>query len=184
MRRLSIWLTVMLAAVTVICCGCGKAEPSAPSSELPAEMLRQAFDVSAVIQMGGVEAEADLNRTENGVCTFRFRKPETLSGLTVTLDRDTIGLSFLGLHVEADSEKVLNSSVTKAIVSSINRAAEPNGVAVEVEDGAICINGSADSGEFLLRLDPKEHVSRRQMQCAKRKATSLSAQRITVKCWR
>ena len=105
--------------------------------------------------MGGIEAEADLNRTENGVCTFLFHQPAALDGMTVTLDRDTIGLSYLGLSVEADSEKVLSSSVTKAIVASINLAAEPSGVMVGVDGSAILVSGKTDSGDFTLRLDQK-----------------------------
>ena len=105
--------------------------------------------------MGGIEAEADLNRTENGVCTFLFHNPAALDGMTVTLDRDTIGLSYLGLSVEADSEKVLSSSVTKAIVASINLAAEPSGVTVDVDGSAILVSGKTDSGDFTLRLDQK-----------------------------
>ena len=105
---------------------------------------------------GGVEAEADLNRTEEGVCTFQFRKPEALSGMTVALDRDTIRLSYLGLSVEADSEKVLGSSMTKAIVSAINAASEPNGITVGVEGSAIRIDGETEAGEFTLQLDQKE----------------------------
>ena len=119
---------ILSAALCCAGCGTGKTAEAPPSAESVAESINRPFDVAATIKMGGIEAEADLNRTENGVCTFLFHQPAALDGMTVTLDRDTIGLSYLGLSVEADSEKVLSSSVTKAIVASINLAAEPSGV--------------------------------------------------------
>ena len=107
------WVRPAAGILAALCLsGCGRpAETVTPESA--AQAAGQSFDASAVIKMGGVEAEADLNRTEEGVCTFQFRKPEALNGMTVALDRDTIRLSYLGLSVEADSEKVLGSSVTR-----------------------------------------------------------------------
>ena len=150
------WVRPTAGILAALCLsGCGRpAETVTPESA--AQAAGQSFDVSAAIKMGGVEAEADLNRTEEGVCTFQFRKPEALSGMTVALDRDTIRLSYLGLSVEADSEKVLGSSMTKAIVSAINAASEPNGITVGVEGSAIRIDGETEAGEFTLQLDQKE----------------------------
>lgn len=150
------WVRPTAGILAALCLsGCGRpAETVTPESA--AQAAGQSFDVSAAIKMGGVEAEADLNRTEEGVCTFQFRKPEALSGMTVALDRDTIRLSYLGLSVEADSEKVLGSSMTKAIVSAINAASEPNGITVGVEGSAIRIDGEMEAGEFTLQLDQKE----------------------------
>ncbi|MGI5856197.1 MAG: hypothetical protein ACOX64_07030 [Candidatus Merdivicinus sp.] len=146
---------ILSAALCCAGCGTGKTAEAPPSAESVAESINRPFDVAATIKMGGIEAEADLNRTENGVCTFLFHQPAALDGMTVTLDRDTIGLSYLGLSVEADSEKVLSSSVTKAIVASINLAAEPSGVTVGVDGSAILVSGKTDSGDFTLRLDQK-----------------------------
>lgn len=148
------WIAAALAALCLS--GCGTPESSLPpTAESVAQAVSQSFDAAAVIKMGGIEAEADLNRTESGVCTFQFHKPAALDGMTITLDRDTIGLSYLGLSVKADSEKVLSSSMTKAIVASINAAAEPNGVTVGVDGTAILVSGTTESGDFTLRLDQK-----------------------------
>lgn len=156
-RKRAVCAAALLLAAVLCCAGCstGKKAEAPPSAESVAESISRPFDVVATIKMGGIEAEADLNRTENGVCTFLFHKPAALDGMTVTLDRDTIGLSYLGLSVEADSEKVLSSSVTKAIVASINLAAEPSGVTVGVDGSAILVSGKTDSGDFTLRLDQK-----------------------------
>lgn len=151
------WRILAASVLLALCCaGCGKsASGDAPSAESVAEAVSRPFDVVADIKMGGIEAQADLNRTEDGVCTFVFQKPSALEGMTITLDADTIGLSYLGLSVEADSEKVLSSNVTKAIVASINAAAQPNGVSVAVDGSAILVSGTTDSGDFTLRLDQK-----------------------------
>lgn len=152
------WRILAAGVLLALCCctGCGKtASSEPPSAESVAEVVSRPFDVVADIKMGGIEAQADLNRTEDGVCTFVFQKPSALEGMTITLDADTIGLSYLGLSVEADSEKVLSSSVTKAIVASINAVAQPNGVSVAVDGSAILVSGTTDSGDFTLRLDQK-----------------------------
>ena len=147
----------LLAALMVLSgmlAGCGR-EPAAPSSEEVSRAVQKPFEAAADIQMGGVAATVDLNRTEDEVFSFVFHEPKALDGMTVTMDDENIGLSYLGLHIEADSEDVLNSAVTKAIVAAINQAAEPEGITVGVEGSAVTVSGETDAGEFTLTLDQK-----------------------------
>lgn len=145
------------AACLLFCTGCAGQPASSvpPQAQAAAETLQKPFQAAADIRMGGIEASADLNKSEDGVFSFVFQKPATISGMTVTMDRETIGLSYLGLHVEADSEEVLNSAVTKAIVAAINRAAQPEGVSVSVEGTAITVSGETETGDFSLTLDQR-----------------------------
>lgn len=154
-RRIAAFgMAVLLGAG--LCCGCGRAEvASVPDAQEVSEAVQQPFDAVAQIKMGGIEATADLNRSEEGVFSFAFTAPKTLSEMTITMDKENIGLSYLGLSVEADSEEVLNSSVTKAIVAAINRAAEPNGIQIGVEGTAVTVTGETDTGEFILTLDQR-----------------------------
>ncbi|MGI5895047.1 MAG: hypothetical protein ACOX6P_10735 [Candidatus Merdivicinus sp.] len=155
MKRLAqIILSVCLCGI-LGGCGVNGGVSSVPDAETVSQAVQQPFDAVAEIKMGGIEATADLNKSEEDVFTFTFTAPKTLSGMTVTMDKENIGLSYLGLHVEADSEEVLSSSVTKAIVASINKAAEPEGITVGVEGTAITVSGETESGEFVLTLDPR-----------------------------
>ncbi len=135
--------------------GCAGERLPAPDAETVSQAVEKPFDAVARIRMGNIEATADLNRSGDGVFSFTFTAPQTLSGMTITMDRENIGLSYLGLHIEADSEDVLNSGVTRAIVAAINRAAEPDGITVGMEGTAVTVDGETESGAFTLTLDQR-----------------------------
>lgn len=145
--------TLLLAAA--LFSGCGQGEAAPPSPEEVSAAVSRPFDAVADIQMGGISATADLNKTEDGVFSFTFHEPAALNGMVVTMDDEKIGLSYLGLHIEADSEDVLDSAVTKSIVAAVNKAAQPNGITIGTEGSAITVSGETEAGEFTLTLDQK-----------------------------
>ena len=157
MRRKTAALLAALLAASCLFAGCagGERPVSAPDAETVSEAVQKPFDAVAQIKMGGIEATADLNKSEDGVFSFAFTAPKTLAGMTITMDKENIGLSYLGLSIEADSEAVLNSAVTKAIVAAVNKAAEPNGITIGVEGTAFTVRGETESGEFLITLDQR-----------------------------
>ncbi len=145
-----------LALVAGLLGGCGRTSSLLPpNAQEVSEVVSQPFDAEAVIRMGDMEAVVDLNKSEAGVFSFTFTEPKALSGMTVSMDDETVGLSYLGMHIEGDSEQVLNSSAVKAIVSALNQAAKPNGIEIGVEGTAITVSGDSESGKFLLTLDPR-----------------------------
>lgn len=142
-------LSLMLSG----CGGAGGKQPSENEQQKVSSNLNRGFDAKATIKMGDIEAEADINRTKEGVCTVELTSPKGLSGMTFSFDQQNITVSYMGLSLELDNDSVLTSSMTKAVVASINMAAEPHGVSMAVEGEALIIKGATESGDFTLKLD-------------------------------
>lgn len=142
-------LSLMLSG----CGGAGGRQPSENEQQKVSSNLNRGFDAKATIKMGDIEAEADINRTKEGVCTVELTSPKGLSGMTFSFDQQNVTVSYMGLSLELDNDSVLTSSMTKAVVASINMAAEPHGVSMAVEGEALVIKGATESGDFTLKLD-------------------------------
>ena len=139
----------------LILTGCGEKAVLPPDAEQVSQAVRQPFDAQATLHMGGMEAVTNLNRDGDGAFSFAFTEPAALNGMTVTMDAEKIGFSYLGMHIEGDSADVLDSAAVKAIAGALSKVAEPNGIQVGIEDGAVLVNGESESGEFQLKLDPQ-----------------------------
>ncbi|MEG2596852.1 MAG: hypothetical protein RR977_00360 [Oscillospiraceae bacterium] len=142
-------------AVGLLLTGCGEKERSLSSGEQEqmAAAIGAGFDAKATVKMGGIEAEVDINRTSEGVCTMVLTKPKGLSGMTFQFDRETVTVGYLGLHMKLDSASLLSSAMTEAVVSSINKVAEPHGVKMSVKGEVLSVFGATESGDFTLTID-------------------------------
>lgn len=150
-------ITCVLSAVFLLLTGCGSDNISKAEEEKIASSLSQGFDVKAVIRMGEIKAQADINRTKDGTSTVKITNPKNLSGLTFSFDNENVTVSFLGLSLKLDNEKVLNSAMSKAVISSINKVSTPHGVSFETKDGNLIANGETESGKFELVLNSKDY---------------------------
>lgn len=159
MKR-SLKLIGVFLMLSVVLSGCGTetgGQPSENEQQKVSSSLNQGFDAKATIKMGEIEAEADINRTKEGICTVKLTSPKGLSGMTFSFDRQNVTVSYMGLSLELDNDSVLTSSMTKAVVASINMAAEPHGVSMALEGEALVIKGTTESGDFTLKLDRSDY---------------------------
>lgn len=117
--------------------------------------LHKSFDAQATIKMKDLIMEADINKTDIGACTIKVKEPKTLKGMEFQYNGNDIVVSYRGLSVKLDENSKLVSSVAAAIVNSIDTAASPSGIHVEMEKGALILTGDSDSGEFKIVLDKK-----------------------------
>ncbi len=157
-RSLKIFGVCLALSLTLSGCGTENGgQPSESEQEKVSDSLNHSFDAKATIKMGDIEAEADINRTEEGVCTVRLTNPKGLSGMTFSFDQENVTISYMGLSLELDNDSVLTSSMTKAVVASINMAAQPHGVSMALEGDALIIKGTTESGDFTLKLDRSDY---------------------------
>lgn len=143
-------------ATMLLLSGCGGQKPQEEVSSAAKEVsesIGKGFDAKATIKMGEIKATADINRTKEGTCTFVIAEPKSMEGMTFAFDQDTVTLSYLGLNLTLDQDSMLTSAMSKAVISAINKAAEPNGIQVTAEGKALTVTGDTDSGSFTLTLD-------------------------------
>ena len=150
MKKIFIILTSLILLTS-----CGNAEKPLTKTEEEkiVSSLNRDFDMKAQIKMGNVTAEADVNRTKDSMGTVKITNPKSLSGLTFSFDKNDVTVSFLGLSLKLDDSGILNSSLAKALISSINKAATPHGVSLSAKDDVITAAGETELGDFSLLID-------------------------------
>ena len=81
-RSLKLIGMCLALAMTLSACGMDNSgQPSENEQEKVSSSLSRGFDAKATIKMGDIEAEADINRTKEGVCTcLLYTSPPSESG--------------------------------------------------------------------------------------------------------
>lgn len=117
--------------------------------------LHRPFDAKATIKMKDLTMEADINKTDIGVATFKIKEPKSLKDMEFQYNGEDVTVSYRGLSVKLDENSKLASSLASIIVSSIDKAASPSGVDVDIKGKQLAINGKSDAGKFEILLDKK-----------------------------
>jgi len=144
---------ILLSVILFTSCAVSDNNITKSEEEKILSSLNGNFDIQAQIKMGEIKAEADINRTKEGTGTIKITNPRNLSGLTFSFDKEDVTVSFLGLSLKLDNDDILNSSLTKGIIASINKAATPHGVTLSADGNIITAKGETDSGDFSLLID-------------------------------
>ncbi len=147
---------VLLSVILLASCGNAQKAITKSEEEKILSSLNRDFDMKAQIKMGDFEAQADVNRTKEGMGTVKITNPKNLSGLTFSFDKEEVTVSFLGLSMKLNHEDILDSSLTKALFSSINKACTPHGVTLSAKGDIITAVGETESGDFSVSFDRKD----------------------------
>ncbi len=127
---------VVVCGGAVLLCGC-------QNVQLPFKTNSPDFDrpytAVADINCGELEASAEVTRKGAGDWEFRFTKPETLNGMTLTLGKDGFSASLgeLSMSVEDNSYyTLLPDIISEAADSLVNVPAEE----ITESDGVLTLN--------------------------------------------
>lgn len=156
MKRIACLLLSILLMTTLLA-GCGKAAPGSGarlSEEQVSEKLQSDFASTAKIKYKGIEAEAQVKKTD-GSCVLDFTAPENLNGMQFSLSGEKLGIGYKGFHVDLDPNSAVGGAAVKMLLKAVQTAAEKNGVNIAVEKDAVEISSTQQSFQFSMRLDPK-----------------------------
>ncbi len=112
----------------------------------------KAYTAVADINCGELEASAEVTRKGAGDWEFRFTKPETLNGMTLTLGKDGFSASLgeLSVTVEDNSYYTLVPDIiSKAADSLVNVPAEE----ITESDGVLTLNTELDGKKVTVTSD-------------------------------
>lgn len=148
-----IFASIILVLIVVFAIGAlGKRKSTPPPHQISTNMHRP-FDAKATIKMKDLIMEADVNKTDIGVATFKIKEPKSLKGMEFQYNGNDVTVSYRGLSVKLDENSKLASSIAGIIVSSIDKAASPSGVDVDIDGKALVIKGESEAGRFKILLD-------------------------------
>ncbi len=145
-RRIS---AAVICGGTVLLCGCQNVtlpfKAGAPDFD-------KAYTAVADITCGKLEASAEVTRKGAGEWEFRFTKPETLNGMTLTLGKDGFSASLGELSVTAEDNSyytLVPDIISKAADSLTSVPAEE----ITESDGVLTLNTELDGKKVTVTSD-------------------------------
>ena len=144
---------IILASLCFTAAGCKQPE----TADIPD--LTGDISVKGSITANELTASAELTRTE-GVWTIDFTSPESIKGLSVTIDGNTVKYALDGIEYEypANSHKSLTTAVA-VLTDCIADAADKENISVHKSGEKLIISGSADNVAYNLTLDADGNIT-------------------------
>lgn len=136
------------------CAGGGK--QLAPDTDEVVGKINSGFETTAVIHYKEIEAQAVMNKQDTGGCSIEFSSPKGLEGMRVEFLQEKVQVAYKGLSFDFNPDSMPGKAVAKMVVSAIDAATKEEGVRVSLENDVLTMTGTIESGEFILKLDPKQ----------------------------
>lgn len=144
---------IILASLCFAAAGCKKAE-TAEIPDLTGDMC-----IEGSITCNELTADAKLTRT-SGVWTIDFSSPDSIKGLSVTIDGSTVKYALDDIEYEypLSSHKSLTTAVS-LLTDCISDAAGKEDISVHKSSDKLIISGSADNTAYRLTLDTDGNIT-------------------------
>lgn len=147
-RRFSLLLGLLTALSLLFCAGCS----SEPQTQEPPAVTGFSCDTDVSYQ--DMHVKGKLTRMEEGTLTFALDEPESLDGLTMKWDGETISFELYGMSFGVDPEQFRKAPLGQSIVNALDAVGQTEAAAANAEDGSAVVTGTSVSGEFELAFDP------------------------------
>lgn len=141
-----------LLALCILLTGCNRT--TAATAEPPAAT---GFSCGFAGTYRGEEVAGSLQRSAAGLLTATLTAPESLSGLTMTWNGETVALSMLGLDWEMNPDAVPQAALGRRVLNALDAVVYGEGVGDLTDDGRLKTVGAAGEdadGGFTLYSDP------------------------------
>ena len=149
--RRRVALLLFFAALCCLClafCSCG---PSGKSAQPP---VTTDFECDVQLTYRDMEVSGHLSRYSAGTLSMDFTLPDTLNGMTMTWDGETISVKMHGLTFGVDPSTVPESALGRGILDVLDNALRLGGNG-QVSAGQLKTTGESVNGEFELISDPE-----------------------------
>ncbi|MCI8554253.1 MAG: hypothetical protein HFJ80_04830 [Clostridiales bacterium] len=150
-RRIILSLCLMLALSLALLALSGCRKPVA-GEQKPAVT---GFECDADVNYKDMNVKGHLKRRSEGTLTMEVTAPETLNGLTMAWDGETISIRLYGLSFGVNPEQVPESALGQKILDTLDAALGMKETAAAAgENGAARLEGDSGNGAFELYFDP------------------------------
>lgn len=138
-------LPIALASC-LICSSCKAVD----KAEIPD--LKGDINISGQLTCDNLTAEISLVRSAD-VWTVSFTSPDSVKGLTVTDDGNTVKYSLDGIEYEYNSSSPQLATAAELLTSCIDNAGNAENVTARQGDDKLTLSGTADKNSYTLTLD-------------------------------
>lgn len=136
----------------LLCTSCTAAE----KAEIPD--LKGDMSISGRVACDGVTAQAEFTRSA-GVWTVCFTSPDSVKGLTVTDDGNTVKYSLDGIEYEYGSSSPQFASAAELLTQCIDSAGTAENVTARKGTDRLTLSGTAGDSSYTLTLDGNGEIT-------------------------
>jgi hypothetical protein len=117
------------------------------------EPVTAGFECDVDVQYEDMNVKGHLARSTAGTLVMDIIEPETLDGLTMEWDGDTINMTMYGLSFNIDPDSIPQSALGQGILDALDVALQ-NESTGEVTESYVTTTGTSVNGEFEIVSDP------------------------------
>jgi hypothetical protein len=131
--------------------GCAQAFP-ASVPDIPDD-----FSCMVTVQQNALEANLKLTK-QGSKWTYELYEPAALDGMELVFENNSLTLTFAGIEIESNPEKLPVTSCAELIAEILKQAATKENVRASRTENGIEVKGNTDSGEFTLLFDSESNT--------------------------
>ncbi|HHV50496.1 MAG TPA: hypothetical protein GXX54_02160 [Clostridiales bacterium] len=143
-RVLSLTLCLLVVLSFAACSKKGKAE----------KPVTTGFSCDVEASYDDMNVKGRLTRSSAGTLTFEVTEPESLKGLSMQLNGDSISIKLFGLSFDVKPENIPQTALGKSMLSALDSALDAKDQGEITEEGLVT-KGSTPAGDFEIVSDPK-----------------------------
>lgn len=140
-------IIIPVALVSCLVCASCKAVDKAEIPDLKGDM-----SISGSVTCDGVTAQAEFTRSA-GIWTVCYTSPDTVNGLTVIDDGNTVKYSLDGIEYEYSNFSPQFATAAGLLTDCIDNAGTAENVTARQGDDKLTLSGTADKNSYTLTLD-------------------------------
>lgn len=150
----------LLASVLVCVCvffmtACSTPMKSATKRE---NKLNSTFTAKMNISLEKFNAEGTITRSGDGRWETEFESPNTLSGVKLVFEENTVKASYKGLDFSVPKSAIPVKAMLLNLIEAVDTSARETELTGEEKEGLFCMEGSLEGGEYSLSLDSSGNI--------------------------
>lgn len=136
---------------------------TACSSPMNASTKRQnnlncSFTAKMTVSLDKLTAEGTITRIDDGKWEAEFESPNTLSGVKLCFEDNTVNASYKGLNFSVPKSALPVKAMLTNLISAVDAAAREEELHGTENEGLLNINGTLDGGDFILSVDNNGYI--------------------------
>lgn len=150
----------LLASVLVCICVFFMTACSTPmkSSTKRQNNLNSTFTAKMNVSLDKLNAEGTITRLGDGRWEAEFESPNTLSGVKLVFEENTVKASYKGLDFSVPKSAIPVKAMLLNLIEAVDTSAHETELTGEEKEGLFCMEGSLEGGEYSLSLDSSGNI--------------------------
>lgn len=137
-----------LLAVLLLLTACGQTATSPPA------VLSTGFSCAADVTYWERSFGIGLVRPGPGICTIDFQSPETMSGMRIEFEGETMNLTYKGLTLSKDTDDSFRVGFASVLASVLDSACRIDPASIKESGGSLLLEGSTEYGTYTITAQP------------------------------